>query len=73
MPGLMRILVNVPQPPRVERTRLAYDSMDFVTLREEKLGQIGTVLAGDSRNEGPSSFECFIHVKYPILLAVSPC
>jgi hypothetical protein len=36
---------------RVERGRAADEAMDFVALTEEKLGEVGAVLAGDTGDE----------------------
>ena len=50
---LVRILVEMFDPPRVEGRRPALDPVDGVALLQEQLGEIGTVLpgrAGDQRD-----------------------
>src|SRR4051812_5578454 len=47
----VRILIKRVDALRIERRRAANDAVDFVSLREQQLGEIGTVLARDSRNE----------------------
>ena len=48
----MWILVNVIHPLGIEATRTALNPMDDVAFLEQELGQVRTILAGDSRDEG---------------------
>ncbi len=50
--GLVRLLVEVLDPPGVERRRPPLDAVDDVALFEEELGQIGAVLAGHAGDQG---------------------
>ena len=43
--GIVRVLVNVLDPPRVERRRAALQAVHLVPLVEQQLRQIGAVLA----------------------------
>jgi hypothetical protein len=45
---IMRVLVEMIDPIRVEKGRAAFDSMDFVSLGEKQLGKIGSILPRDS-------------------------
>jgi len=49
--GRMRILVDVVDPLRVEKRSTALDAVHLVALLEEKLGQVGAVLAGNAGDE----------------------
>jgi len=49
------ILVEVVDPRRIERAGAADDAVDFVAFGKKKVGQIGSVLSGDSGDE------CFFH------------
>jgi len=53
---VMRALVEMIDPVSIERRCAALDTVNFVTFPQEKLGEVGTVLSGDSRNE------CAFHV-----------
>jgi hypothetical protein len=46
------IHVKMIDPLRIERAGTADDAMHLVAFGKEKFGEIGTVLAGDSRNKG---------------------
>ena len=46
--GLVGILVDVIETPGVDGRRPPDDSVNFVTLLEQQLGQIGTILAIDT-------------------------
>ena len=50
--GYMRVLVNRIDSAGVKRTRTADDSVHLVPFREEKLGEVGSVLPADAGNEG---------------------
>jgi hypothetical protein len=58
----MRILVDVVDPLRVERGSAALDAVDFIAFFQQKLRQVGAVLAGHA------SYQCFFH---PYLLKFS--
>ena len=45
----------------VDRGTSAHESDDFVTLSEEQLSQVRTVLAGDSRNQSALGHRIFLH------------
>ena len=49
--GVMRIFVQVIDAIGVERRGAALDAVDFVTLLEQQLGEIGAVLAGDAGDQ----------------------
>src|SRR5437867_3279363 len=49
--GFMRILVNMVYAAGVQRARAANNSIDLVVLRQQKLGQIGSILSSDTRDE----------------------
>ena len=49
--GFMRILVNMVYAAGVQRARAANNSMDLIVLRQQKLGQIGSILSSDTRDE----------------------
>jgi hypothetical protein len=53
-PGILnvRIFVDVIDPGGIEETGPALDAMDGVAFLEEKFSEVGTILAGDSCNEG---------------------
>jgi hypothetical protein len=44
----MRILIEMIHPARVERGGPALDPVNFVTLSEQELGQISSILTGDA-------------------------
>ena len=46
------ILVDMLDPLRMERTGPPDQPVDCVALREQQLGQVRAVLAGDARDEG---------------------
>ncbi len=46
------ILIKMLQPPGIERRRTAFDAMDDIALRQQQLGQIGTILSGHTCNQG---------------------
>ena len=56
---IMRVLINVVDPSRIEGARTAYDSVHDVALREQKLRQIRTILSSDAGNQ------CFLHLGQP--------
>jgi hypothetical protein len=45
---LMGILIEVIDAVGIEERTPALEAMDFVTLGQEELGEVGAVLAGDS-------------------------
>jgi len=49
---LMRIAVQMVDAIRIERRGAAFDAVHRVTLFEQQLGQIGTVLSGDTGDQG---------------------
>ena len=58
--GIVGVLVDVVDTSGIEERGAALDAVDLVAFGEEEFGKIGSVLAGDSCNEG------FLH-------ALSPC
>jgi hypothetical protein len=48
----MRVAVKVVDAARVEGRGAADDPVHLVTLRQQQLGEVGTVLAGDAGNQG---------------------
>ena len=50
--GLVLILLEVIDAVGVEERRATLDAVDFVAFVEEKLGEVGAVLAGDAGDEG---------------------
>ena len=50
------ILVNMINALGIEQAASAFDTMDDVTLFKQKFSEVGTVLAGDTRNEGDFIF-----------------
>ena len=50
--GIVRIPVEVVDARSVERRRSPDQAMYLVTLLDEKLGEVGAVLAGDAGDEG---------------------
>ena len=52
--GLVRVDVEVVDPPGVELARAADQAVHLVALVEQQLGQVRAVLAGDARDEGAS-------------------
>ncbi len=56
--GLVRIRVQMVDPVRVEQRRPALDAVDLVALLEQKLGEIGAVLARDSRDQRALQLRC---------------
>ena len=57
-PGLrvVEILVEVVDPVRIEGARPPDQAVHCIALAQQKLGQVGPVLAGDARDE------CCLHV-----------
>ena len=49
--GNMRVLINVIDAGGVERRGAALDAMDDISLSEQKFGEIGAILAGDTGDE----------------------
>jgi hypothetical protein len=45
---LVWILIKMIDPVGIERGGAALDTVDFVAFGEQQLGEVGTVLAGDS-------------------------
>ena len=53
-PALVRVVVEVVDPPGRERARAADQAVDLVALVEQELGEVRAVLAGDAGDErGP--------------------
>ena len=50
--SLVRVLVEMFQPLCMEGARPADETMDHIVLGKEELGEIRTILAGDTRNKG---------------------
>jgi hypothetical protein len=48
----VRILVEVINAIRIKQGRASFDSMDLVIFLEEELGQIRSVLSGDTGDKG---------------------
>lgn len=48
----VRVLVEVADPPSVEGGGAPNQPVDLVALREEELGEIGAVLAGNPGDQG---------------------
>ena len=48
LPCTLSHLVEALNPPCVEGGRAANDTMDVITLLQEELGEVGTVLPGDT-------------------------
>jgi hypothetical protein len=48
----VRVLVDVVHPRGVEQARAPLDAVDHVALGQQELGQVGTVLAGDTGDQG---------------------
>ena len=48
----MRILVQVIDAVGIEQRRAALDTMNFIALVEQELGEIGAILAGDAGDQG---------------------
>jgi hypothetical protein len=51
-PGFVWITIKVIDSFGVEAARSANRSVNLVALAEQKLGKVGAVLAGDTRNQG---------------------
>ena len=49
--GIMRILVEMLDPPGVEARRPTLDAVHLVALGEQQFGEIGAVLAGDAGDQ----------------------
>ena len=49
--GFVRVLVEMVDAIGVEKGSAALDAMNLVALSQQKLCQIGAVLAGDARNK----------------------
>ncbi len=47
---LVRILVEMIDAVGVERGGPSLDTVDFIAFTEQQLGQVGTILSGDSRD-----------------------
>src|SRR5690349_16569376 len=47
----MQVVVNSIQPPRVEGAGAPDDAVNLISLRQQQLSQIRTVLAGNTRDE----------------------
>ncbi len=45
---LVRVLIEVVDPVGVEQGGAALDAVNFITLLQKKLCEIGTVLSGDA-------------------------
>ena len=50
--GIVRILVDVVDAGGVEERGAALDAVHLVALGEQEFGEIGSVLAGDSGDQG---------------------
>jgi len=50
--GVVGVLVDVVDACGVEEGGASLDAVDFVAFGEEELGEVGSVLAGDSCDEG---------------------
>ncbi len=50
--GIVRILVDVVDAIGIEERGAALDAVDLVAFGEEKLGEVRSVLAGNSCNQG---------------------
>jgi hypothetical protein len=46
----MEILIEMIDAIRIERAGSPDEAVDFISLPEQKLGKIGTILAGDARD-----------------------
>ena len=57
---LVRILVNVIDPPRVERRRAPHNAVNFVSLGQQQFGQIRSILTGDSGHQRPLAISSWI-------------
>jgi hypothetical protein len=51
-PGFMRVDIQMVNAPGIEGAGPAHQTMHFVPLGQEKLGQITAVLSGDPGNQG---------------------
>ncbi len=49
--GVVGIAVNVVDPVGIEAAAAADDAVDVVTFFEQKFGQVGAILAGDTSND----------------------
>jgi hypothetical protein len=50
--GVVRVLVDVVDAARVEQRSSALDAVNLIAFGEKKLGEVCSVLAGDSCNQG---------------------
>jgi hypothetical protein len=50
--GIVRILIDVIYTVSVKQRRSSLDAVDFVTFGEEKLGEVGSILACNSCDQG---------------------
>jgi hypothetical protein len=48
----MGVLVQVVDPVCIEQGGSPFDAVDFISFFQEEFGQVGTVLSGDTGNEG---------------------
>ena len=56
------VLIDVVDPLRIERRRTAFDAVYFVALFQQKLSEIGTVLASNSGDQRAFLF----HFRVPV-------
>ena len=63
-PALVRVLVQVVDPARIERARLADQAVHLIALFEQQLGQVRPVLPGDP---GYQRLLCHVSLRCPAL------
>ncbi|MNH40885.1 hypothetical protein D3C79_1022700 [compost metagenome] len=58
----MRVLVQMVDTIRIEQRRSPLDTVNLIPLTKKQLGQVGTILTGNARNE------CNFHTNPSIFL-----
>ncbi len=66
--GVVRILVDIVNPGRIEKRAATLDAMNFVTFSQKKLGEVSAILTRDSCDEGFFQFwhTPFTHCGMPL-------
>jgi hypothetical protein len=49
--GVVRVLIDVVDPIRVEQRGTPFDAVNLIAFSEKKLGEVRSVLAGNSCNQ----------------------
>jgi hypothetical protein len=60
----VRILVDVLDPPRIERRRATLDAVDDITQRQKQLGEIGAVLTGHAGDQSDLSVQRNVEIHF---------